>query len=149
MSRIFHWFFLCERWIPYQASTSILSLHYRSETVHCSTKDAYTFEITFLALQPCLYSCFIFGKHFLKVYFQQLHGNHGDVPCHSYVLVEEGQNQVQISLFINRSNILNRYFLSFSACFQKSISERSKLFVHNFFEWCNLEPSIIKLCQSV
>ena len=29
-----------------------LVLHYRSETVHCSTKDAYTSEITFLALQP-------------------------------------------------------------------------------------------------
>ena len=25
---------------------------YRPETVHCSTKDAYTSEITFLALQP-------------------------------------------------------------------------------------------------
>ena len=47
--------FLCERWIPCQASTSVLCLHYRPETVHCSTKDAYTSEITFLALHPCLY----------------------------------------------------------------------------------------------
>ena len=31
-------FFLCERWIPCQASTSVLCLHYRPETVHCSTK---------------------------------------------------------------------------------------------------------------
>ena len=44
--------YLCERWIPCQASTSVLCLHYRSETVHCSTKDAYTSEITFLALHP-------------------------------------------------------------------------------------------------
>ena len=44
--------FLCERWIPCQASTSFLGLHYRPETVHYSTKDAYTSEITFLALQP-------------------------------------------------------------------------------------------------
>ena len=42
--------FLCERWIPYQASTSVLCLHYHPETVHCSTKDVYTSEITFLAL---------------------------------------------------------------------------------------------------
>jgi len=46
--------YLCERLIPCQASTSVLCLHYRSETVHCSTKDAYTSEITFLALNPCL-----------------------------------------------------------------------------------------------
>ena len=46
--------FLCERWIPCQAVTSVLSLHYRPETVHCSKKDAYTSEITFLALHPCI-----------------------------------------------------------------------------------------------
>ena len=44
--------YLCERWVPYQASTSVLCLHYRPLTVHCSTKDAYTSEITFLALNP-------------------------------------------------------------------------------------------------
>ena len=44
--------FLCERWIPCQAVKSVLCLHYRPETVHCSTKDAYTSEITFLALHP-------------------------------------------------------------------------------------------------
>ena len=32
--------FLCERWIPCKASTSILRLHYHPETVNCSTKDA-------------------------------------------------------------------------------------------------------------
>ena len=52
MTRIFHWF-LCERWIPCQALTSVLCLHYRPKTVHCSTKDVYTSEITFLALHPC------------------------------------------------------------------------------------------------
>ena len=45
--------YLCERWIPCQASTSVLCLHYRPVTVHCSTKDEYTSEITFLALNPC------------------------------------------------------------------------------------------------
>ena len=50
--------FLCERWIPCQASASVLCLHYRPETVHCSTKDVYTSEITFLALQPCRYVWF-------------------------------------------------------------------------------------------
>ena len=54
--------FLCERWIPCQASTSVLCLHYRPETVHCSTKDAYTSEITFLALQPWLFQRY---THFL------------------------------------------------------------------------------------
>ena len=60
MTRIFH-LFLCERWIPCQAVTSVLCLHCRPETQHCSTKDAYTSEITFLALHPCI-SVFIFGK---------------------------------------------------------------------------------------
>ena len=44
--------FFCKRWIPCQASTSVLCIHYRPEdpvTVHCSTKDAYTSKITFLA----------------------------------------------------------------------------------------------------
>ena len=44
--------FLCERWIPCQAVTSVLCLLFRPKTVHCSTKDAYTSEITFLALVP-------------------------------------------------------------------------------------------------
>ena len=35
-----------------QTSTSVLCLHSLPETVHCSTKDAYTSEITFLALHP-------------------------------------------------------------------------------------------------
>ena len=49
--------YLCERWIPCQASTSVFCLHYRSVTVHCSTKDAYTSEITFLALNPWVLLC--------------------------------------------------------------------------------------------
>ena len=44
--------YLCERWIPCQASTSVLWLYYRPVRVHCSTEDAYTSEITFLALNP-------------------------------------------------------------------------------------------------
>ena len=35
-----------------QAVTSVLCLHYRPETVHCSTKDAYNSEITLLTLHP-------------------------------------------------------------------------------------------------
>ena len=45
--------FLCERWIPRQAVTSVLCLHYRD-----STKDVYTSEITFLALNPWSKCCF-------------------------------------------------------------------------------------------
>ena len=33
--------------------TSVLCLFFRPKTVHCSTKNAYTSEITFLALYPC------------------------------------------------------------------------------------------------
>ena len=47
--------YLCERWIPCQASTSVLCLNYRPVTVHCSTKGAYTSEITFLAYNPWLW----------------------------------------------------------------------------------------------
>ena len=55
MTRIFHWFFYVKDGSrPCQALTSVLCLHYRPVTVHCSTKDAYTSEITFLALHPWL-----------------------------------------------------------------------------------------------
>ena len=55
MTRIVHWFFMwkmdsmsgCDT-----AVTSVLCLHYRPETVHCSIKDAHTSEITFFALLP-------------------------------------------------------------------------------------------------
>ena len=50
MTRIFHCFFLCERWIPCQAVTSVLILLSNPETVHCSTKNAYTSEITIFTL---------------------------------------------------------------------------------------------------
>ena len=36
------------KWIPCQAVTSILCLLFRLKTVHCSTKNMYTSEITFL-----------------------------------------------------------------------------------------------------
>ena len=42
------------KWIPCQAVTSVLCLLFRPKTVHCSTKHAYTCEITFLALVPCI-----------------------------------------------------------------------------------------------
>ena len=45
--------FIFYLWITCLAVTSVLCLHNRPETVLCSTKDAYTSEITFLALQPC------------------------------------------------------------------------------------------------
>ena len=56
MDRIFHLFFLSEKWIPCQDLTSVLCLQF-TETVHCSTKDVYTSEITFLALHPCSKLC--------------------------------------------------------------------------------------------
>ena len=40
------------KWIPCQAVTSVLCLLFRPKTVHCSTKNTYTSEITFLALLP-------------------------------------------------------------------------------------------------
>ena len=47
MTRIFHWFFMWK-----MDPISGLCLHYRPETIHCSTKDVYTSEKTFLALHP-------------------------------------------------------------------------------------------------
>ena len=52
MTRIFHWFFMWKM-DSMSGFYSVLCLHYRPVTVHCSTKDAYTSEITFLALNPC------------------------------------------------------------------------------------------------
>ena len=40
-------------WIPCQAVTSVLCLLCRQKTGYCSKKNAYTSEITFLALVPC------------------------------------------------------------------------------------------------
>ncbi len=40
------------KWIPCQSSTSVLCLLFRPKTVHCSSKNAYSSEITFLALVP-------------------------------------------------------------------------------------------------
>ena len=72
--------YICERWIPCQASTSVLCLHYRPVTVHCSTKDAYTSEITFLALNPCWY------KHMaIKKYWSKFH-----VILKSYIFFIKG-----------------------------------------------------------
>ena len=42
--------FLCKRWIPCQAVTSVLCLLYSPETVHCRTKNKSTFEITIFTL---------------------------------------------------------------------------------------------------
>ena len=54
MTRIFHRLFLW-KWIPCQPVTSVLCFLFRPKTVHCSTKNTYTSEITFLALVP--WSC--------------------------------------------------------------------------------------------
>ena len=51
MTRIYHRLFLW-KWIPCQFVTSILCLLFCLKTVHCSTKNAFTSEITFLALVP-------------------------------------------------------------------------------------------------
>ena len=51
MTRTFHWFFMW-KWIPCQTVTSVLNLLFRPKTVHCNTKNAYSTEITFLALVP-------------------------------------------------------------------------------------------------
>ena len=40
-----------------------LCLQYSPETVHCSTKDVYTSEITFLALQPWIYRSSLVGLY--------------------------------------------------------------------------------------
>ena len=42
--------FLCKRWIPCQAVTSVLCLLYHPETVHCGIKDAGISEITIFIL---------------------------------------------------------------------------------------------------
>ena len=52
MTRIFHWLLMWKMDPICQTSTSILCLYYRPVTVHCSTKDVYTYEITLLALNP-------------------------------------------------------------------------------------------------
>ena len=46
---------------PMSGFVSVLCLHYRHVTVHCSTKDAYTSEITFLALNPSTVSSVYFS----------------------------------------------------------------------------------------
>ena len=62
MTRILHWFFLCERWISCQVVTSLLCLHYRPETVHCSTKICVHFWNNFPCLTILGFSNYIFHK---------------------------------------------------------------------------------------
>ena len=54
--------------ISCQASTSVLCLHHRQKTVHCSTKKAYTSEITFLALVPWHTPLSIIYLHAVQIY---------------------------------------------------------------------------------
>ena len=56
MTRIFHRLFVW-KWIPCQASTSVLCLLFRPKTVHCSAKNSYNSKISFLALVPWSYKC--------------------------------------------------------------------------------------------
>ena len=51
MTRIVHRLFLW-KWILCQAVTSVLCLLFHPKTVHWSTKNVYTSEITFLVLVP-------------------------------------------------------------------------------------------------
>ena len=80
--------FLCERWIPCQALTSVLCLHCRPETVHCSTKDMNTSEITFLALHPR--SDKAFDKHFSLCYLT--------FCCFSCAFLGEVNKDIRLSL---------------------------------------------------
>ena len=64
---------------PCQASTSVLCLHKRPETVHCSTKDVYTSEITFLALHPCLNRDYYVISLFVSLYVR--------VADHNFTLI--------------------------------------------------------------
>ena len=54
--------FLCENGSPCQALTSVLCLLYCPETVHCSTKNTYSFEIIKVLMQGKLFQKF---THFL------------------------------------------------------------------------------------
>ena len=45
------------------AVTSVLCLNYRPETVHYSTKDAYTSELTFLALLPWDREAYLYSQN--------------------------------------------------------------------------------------
>ena len=58
-----------------QAVTSVLCLLFRPRTEHCSTKNAYTSEITFLALVPCNKSnnCFFLNIDWLSVDYTKIY----------------------------------------------------------------------------
>ena len=80
MTRIFHGFF-CERWIQCQALTSVLCLHFHPEIVHCSTKDAYPSELTFLCIITLVHCILLL--QFQSPYYKfetslKLYAVHGD-----------------------------------------------------------------------
>ena len=83
--------FLFERWIPCQASKSVLCLHYHPETVHCSTKDVYTSKITFFALHPWMLPSFNF-------YWFRIDNKHMTEPWLDQVLMDSAyRNEMKFS----------------------------------------------------
>ena len=96
--------FLCERWIPCQAVTSVLCLHYRPETVHCRTKDAYTSEITFVALVYIILRSYIF-----KVSASNLHISIYQYRISLY-LHHVSIYQYRISLYLHHVSCLAKKF---------------------------------------
>ena len=72
--------FLCENGSPCQALTSVLCLLYCPETVHCSTKNTYSFEIIKVLMQGKLFQKF---THFLYCSVLSLGGKVSQDGCRS------------------------------------------------------------------
>ena len=112
------------KWIPCQAVTSVLCLLFHPKTVHCSTKNTYTSEITFLALVHCkkLSRCFgakisvtfwFLCKHKWEQNFK--YGSSDRYPCLIFPLKTSSEIFVEWGLSISKKkrNYLKHYCYSF------------------------------------
>ena len=88
-----------------QALTSVLCLHYRPETVHCSTKDVYTSEITFLALHPWV--CLKKKTFFINIWFNYTLPNF--VPDRKKFAKRRNKNKHCIAIVLNSFSIFLEY----------------------------------------
>ena len=127
MTRIFHWSFVW-KWIPCQASTSVLCLLFRPKTVHCSAKNSYTSEISFLALVHWSYKCLclncLMSVSFIVILPKRtgsiLHwvvqiGQYDWIPI-QYMLYRHGSYSLQYMLYrLGSSNDLSNVRV-FAAC---------------------------------
>ena len=136
--------FLCDKWIQCQTVPSVLCIHYRPETVHCSTKDAYTSEITFFALHlwATLFFIQIYAINMVQQFNKFQIEMQSNFPC------------IPLNKYLNQTFYLQYRHSTWSEkkTFFKSLSDLWKMESHIFNSKAVLRMSVLKIfkfCKSI